>query len=330
MADQLKASLALEVERHGIYHALPTWPAELKGLDAIVFGANGISGHHMLRVLSKHPERWSTIYSISRKPQEYTYQIGQNVKHVSTDLLEGPSHIAKKLKAAGVRADYVFFFAYLQPAPPEGAPLWSNVEEMCDVNGRLLQNCVDALVLAGIKPKRFLLQTGIKHYGSHMGSPINPMEESDPRVNLEPNFYYNQEDILFAYSHKHGVEWNVTRPSFIWGAVPSAAMNIAYPLAVYASVQKHLGQTLAFPGDLAAWEKPIDQSSAMMNCYLAEWAVVNPRAKNEALNAGDGCPFTWARFWPRFAEWYGLETSPPDESEEYHQFTLPYKTPPRG
>ncbi len=60
--------------------------------------------------------------------------------------------------------------------------------------------------------------------------------ESDPRSYSEPNLYYIQEDVLFAYSQKHGVKWNVTRPSFIWGAMPNAAMNIVYPLAVYAFV----------------------------------------------------------------------------------------------
>jgi nucleoside-diphosphate-sugar epimerase len=329
MGDQTVSNI-LKVEQDGIYHALPTFPADLKGLSAIVFGANGISGHHMLRVLSRHPERWSTIYSVSRRAQSYSYQVGNHVKHVAADLLENPEKVAEKMKLEGVKADYVFFFAYLQPAPPEGAPLWSNVEEMCEVNAKLLQNSIDALVLAGIKPKRFLLQTGTKHYGIHMGPAINPIEESDPRVELEKNFYYIQEDILWAASKKNGFEWNVTRPSFIWGAVPAAAMNIAYPLGLYASIQKHLGRSLDFPGDIAAWEKILEQSSAQMNCYLAEWAVLTSAAKNEILNAGDGGPFSWARFWPKLAAWYGLKTRPPDEYAKYNEFTVPYETNPRG
>lgn len=330
MSKQLGTPSKLTVERDGIYHALPTFASDVKGLTAMVFGASGISGHHMLRVLSKHPERWSAVYSVARKPLSYTNQLGENVKHVSADLLDDPSTTAEKLKAQGVRADYVFFFAYLQPSPPPGAPLWSNVEEMCNVNAKLLQNCLDALVLADIKPKRFLLQTGAKQYAYNCGAALAPSEESDPRVHVEPNFYYLQEDILFEYCKKHGVEWNVTRPCHILGAVPSAAMNFVYLLAVYASVQKHLGRKLDFPGDLAAWDKVYEQSSAMMNGYLAEWSVLTPHAGNEAFNAGDGGATTLARFWPALAGWYGLETSPPDEDAKYDEFTLPYKETPRG
>jgi len=32
-------------------------------------------------------------------------------------------------------SDVVFFFAYIQPAPKEGA-IWSNAEELCEVNGK--------------------------------------------------------------------------------------------------------------------------------------------------------------------------------------------------
>lgn len=34
----------------GIYHGLPTFPDDLNGLTAIVAGANGISGDHMVSI----------------------------------------------------------------------------------------------------------------------------------------------------------------------------------------------------------------------------------------------------------------------------------------
>jgi len=57
---------------------------------------------------------------------------------------------------------------------------------------------------------------------------------------------------------------------------------------------------------------------------------LDPEAKIEVFNACDGCSFTMARFSPKFAERYGLKTTPPDETTKYHGFTLPYKTPPGG
>lgn len=93
-------------------------------------------------------------------------------------------------------------------------------------------------------------------------------------------------------------------PSYIIGAVPDAAMNVAFPLAVYAAVQEYRGGDLVWPSNIAAWEKEQTQSSAMMNGYLAEWAVLTDGAKNEMLNAADGSPFTWGGMWREMGGWY--------------------------
>jgi hypothetical protein len=83
------------------------------------------------------------------------------------------------------------------------------------VNSALLKNFLGALKLAGIKPNRFLLQTGAKNYGIHLGASLTPQIESDPRVTLEPNFYYPQEDMLWEYCRQNpGIGWNVIRPAW--------------------------------------------------------------------------------------------------------------------
>ena len=38
-----------QVQSRGIYHGLPVFPDSIRGLTAIITGANGISGHYMLR-----------------------------------------------------------------------------------------------------------------------------------------------------------------------------------------------------------------------------------------------------------------------------------------
>ena len=105
-------------------------------------------------------------------------------------------------------------------------------------------------------------------------------------------------------------------------------MNLVYPLAVYAAVQSHLKQPLVFPGDFAAWDKEQIQSSAMLNSYMSEWAALTPEAENHAFNAGDAFPFTWSRFWPVLAGWYGVGWAPPDEDAEYKTMQSPHA--PRG
>lgn len=37
------------IHSKSIYHGLPVYPESLQGLTAIVTGANGISGNHMVR-----------------------------------------------------------------------------------------------------------------------------------------------------------------------------------------------------------------------------------------------------------------------------------------
>jgi len=155
-----------QIHSRGIYHGLPVFPENLTGLTAIITGANGISGHYMLRVLSQSPQRWSKIYCLSRRPPYIPGGLPSNAEHIAIDFLKDPQEIAKVLQDKHVKADHVFFFAYLQPPPREGKGLWSDTQEMVRVNSLLLDNFIGALKIADIKPKRFMLQTGAKNYGS--------------------------------------------------------------------------------------------------------------------------------------------------------------------
>ena len=301
----------------GIFHGLPTFPE--KGLTAVITGANGISGNYMLRVLSQNPERWSKIYCLSRRPPLVEGGLPQNAEHIALDFLKKPEDIASTLKDKGVKADYVFFFSYIQVEPKAGGGLWSDAEEMCRVNTELLANFLGGLKLANIKPKRFMLQTGAKNYGLHLGPVKQPQEESDPRIELEPNFYYPQEDALFEYCKAQGVDWNVLMPGPILGAVPDAAMNAAFPLAAYAVVCKHLGEPLEFPGDIDSWQMGQSMSSSMMNAYMEEWAVLTDRAKDQRFNVCDSSAFAWEKGWPHIAGWYGIEWKGPNTSAEYSE-----------
>ncbi|KAL1956439.1 hypothetical protein VTO42DRAFT_7326 [Malbranchea cinnamomea] len=314
----------------GIYHGLPVFPEELGGLTAIVAGSNGISGHHMLRVLCESPKRWTKIYSISRRPSSGTWP--KHVKHISMDFLQPPETLATQMKERGVRkVDYVFFFAYIQPQPEQGKGIWAAADKLVEVNTKLLRNFLEALELLEIFPKRILLQLGAKYYGMHLGPSAIPQEETDPRVKLEPNFYYPQEDYLREFCQRHGIGWNTTRPCWIPGAVTDGAMNLVYPLAIYATVQKHLGRPLEYPSDLAAWESNQAMSSAQMNCYLSEWAVLTDAAKDQSFNASDDCAFTFGKFWPKLAERFSMPyTRPVIDSSVYKEYETPYDPPPRG
>lgn len=223
-----------------IFHNLPTFDPSITNLRAIVTGANGISGFHTIRALLSSPERWSKIYALSRSPipQSMLNLLPADhvakIEHIPVDLQKSAETIAEALKKANVAADYALYYAYLQPRPPPDQPVWSNADELTSVNSGMFTNFLDALSLMPSKPKRVVLQTGAKNYGLHLGRTRFPALESDPQPrHLESNFYYPQEDKLFAWCEKEGVEWNVIRPAWIIGAVSRAQINAFYPLGVY-------------------------------------------------------------------------------------------------
>lgn len=196
----------------------------------------------------------------------------------------------------------------------------------------LLSNFLAALSLAQIIPKRFLLQTGGKHYALHLGPTTIPQTEGLPSDRVpHANFYFPQEDLLSSWAAKENTSWIVTRPGFILGANPTAFINIAYALALYASIQKELGKKLEFPADVGAWDVNKDNTTARLIGYFSEWVVLHPNTADEAFNLVDDSPFSYGNFWPEVAGWYGIEAGKPEEDQsKYQTITLGMDPPPRG
>jgi hypothetical protein len=93
------------VYSEGSLHGLPSFPDEsnFTNLTALVTGANGISGYHLVRVLVANPKRWSQIYCLSRRPppDNFFEDLGEGatrVKHIAVDFLSEPAQIADRLK----------------------------------------------------------------------------------------------------------------------------------------------------------------------------------------------------------------------------------------
>lgn len=150
------------VQSLGPFHGLPTYQnGRFSNLTAVVTGANGISGYHMVRVLAAAPERWSKIYCFSRKPPPANFfdDLGEGAKrveHISVDFLGDPTEIAARIKdriatvyvlpisascafhslrSGCFNRDYIFFFSYMQPQQ-EGSVLgmWSDADALAEVN----------------------------------------------------------------------------------------------------------------------------------------------------------------------------------------------------
>src|ERR1017187_9073811 len=87
-----------------IYRGLPVFQQPRRPLSALVVGASGISGQHMIRVLSQSPERWAKIYALSRSPLNIPTAMASLITHLPVDLLKSPEEIARKLIDAYVKA----------------------------------------------------------------------------------------------------------------------------------------------------------------------------------------------------------------------------------
>ena len=196
----------------------------------------------------------------------------------------------------------------------------------------ILSNFLEALPLASAIPKRIFIQFGQKWFGVHLGATDIPDEETDPRLDLEPNLYYTQHDILETFCKKHSIGWNSSYPSFIMGAALDSSQTLMFPLLVYASVQKYLGKPLEYPSDLNAYYEPQSLSNAVLNSYLYEWSVLAPNTANQAFNASDDSAFTWGKMWPRLAAYFDMSYSGPDMSKEtqFREKTMKYEPPPHG
>ena len=204
-----------------------------------------------------------------------------------------------------------------------------------------------------------MLQTGAKNYAVHNGLVKQPMEESEPRPTVEPNFYFAQEDALAAWcATQPSTRYTIAMPSIIIGAVPNAANNLFYPITVYCHLCRYLGEPLVFPAGFDSWTTLSMNSMSKMNAYMSEWLALGlpdsetaretgvgtgggatgenttrPSARSEGqgkFNAVDGTLFSWEDTWPRLAEWFGVPYVGPDTSDRPDQGTITLSNAPRG
>ncbi|KAJ4247420.1 hypothetical protein NW762_013095 [Fusarium torreyae] len=315
------------LRQSGIYRNLPSFDPSIQRLNAVICGANGISGFNTLRALLDSPQRWSNIYALSRSPPTQGQlnlvdpELRSRIKHISLDLGAPAHEIKNALVSAGVAADYIFYYTYVQPSSDRKSGMDASMaQDLYDANVPLFDNFLNALELAEVFPKRILLQTGGKNYGMHIGRVRTPLVESDPQPrHLQPNFYYGQEDRLKKFCKDHPqTSWNMIRPAAIIGSSPRAQIDTFYPFAAYAAIQAKKGEPLKFGGDFSSWQYEALHSTALLTGFLSEWAVLEDKCANQAFNAQDGQGLSWDRFFEELARWYGVEKGvvPPNTNSE--------------
>jgi nucleoside-diphosphate-sugar epimerase len=260
----------------------------------LVVGASGIVGSATARLLV---EKGWQVAGLSRRP---TGQDG--VTPIAADLND-PTALHAALK--GLSPSQVYLTTWSRQATEA-----QNIR----VNAAMVRNVLDALRDQG-SVRHVALVTGLKHYlgpfeNYGKGSlPQTPFREEQGRLDVE-NFYYAQEDEVFAAAQRDGFHWSVHRPHTVIGVAVGNAMNMATTLAVYATICKHTGRPFIFPGSATQWNSLTDMTDARQLARQLLWASTTPAAYDQAFNVVNGDVFRWQWMWSQLAQWFDLEPAP--------------------
>lgn len=259
--------------------------------SVLVAGAGGVIGRHAADEYARHGAR---VRGVSRRPvPEAGWQ------HLPVDLLDAAG--ARDGLAGAADTEVLVFGAYVER--PTSA-------ELSEVNVALLRNTLDGLHAGGAPLRHVTLYQGGKAYGAHLGYFNTPAKERDPRL-VQPNFYYDQEDVLREVAGERGFDLTVLRPEGVVGYAVGNPMNILMVIAVYASICRELGQPLRFPGTLPAYDALYQVTDAELLAQATVWAAGEPRAAGEVFNITNGDQLRWRHLWPVFARWFGMDYAEP-------------------
>ena len=130
------------------------------------------------------------------------------------------------------------------------------------------------------------------------------------RVSPSRNFFYTQEDELFAAAERQGFTWSVHRSHTTIGYSIGTSMNMGVTLAVYATICRETGRPFVFPGSPQQWQGLTDVTDARMLAKHMEWAATSEAGRNQAFNIVNGDIFRWRWLWPRLAGDFRIDAAP--------------------
>jgi nucleoside-diphosphate-sugar epimerase len=255
-----------------------------------VVGATGITGTALVETLTR--EGWDVL-GLSRREVDTP-----GVTSLAADLRDAES---LRTALADHHPTHVFLTA------------WSRQETEAEnivVNAGMVRDLLAAVAHAPVR--HVALVTGLKHYLGPFEAyaqgltPDTPFHEDEPRLDT-PNFYYAQEDELFAAAARQHFTWSVHRSHTVVGFAVGNAMNMGLTLAVQAALSRELGRPFVFPGSETQWNSLTDMTDASLLAEHMIWAATEPAGADEAFNIVNGDVFRWRWMWPRLAARLGVD-----------------------
>ena len=259
--------------------------------SALVVGGTGIAGAALVDQLLA--AGWP-VTGLARRPGPER----PGLRWVAADLTSADALAAA---LADERPTHVYFTAWLRQ---------ETEAENIAVNGGMVRDLLAALRPAPLA--HVALMTGMKHYLGPFEAygqgtmPDTPFHEDEPRLDVA-NFYYAQEDELFAAAAEAGFTWSVHRSHTVLGYAVGNAMNMGLTLAVQAAICRHTGRPFVFPGSETQWNGLTDVTDATVLAAQMIWASTSPAGADEAFNTVNGDVFRWRWMWPRLAAHLGVQ-----------------------
>jgi nucleoside-diphosphate-sugar epimerase len=258
---------------------------------ALVVGVTGIAGSALATRLVD--DGWRVLGLSRRAASDLA-----GVEPLQADLTDAA---ALRAALAGHTPTHVFITAWARQ---------DTEAENIRVNGAMVRDLLDAVRPAG-SVRHVALVTGLKHYLGPFEAygqgdvPDTPFHEDEERLDY-PNFYYAQEDELFAAAAGDGFTWSVHRAHTIIGYAIGNAMNMGQTLAAQAAICREQGRPFVFPGSEAQWNGVTDMTDAGLLAEQLQWAATEPAAADTAFNVANGDVFRWRWMWPRLAARLGV------------------------
>jgi nucleoside-diphosphate-sugar epimerase len=258
---------------------------------ALIAGGLGVTGRALVEYLEREPD-WDVI-ALSRRTPDFP----TTARFVSVDLADRAATQATLGQFSEVT--HVFYCA-LAANPDVTAEIPPNIA--------MIENLLDAVEpVADLRHVQ--LMEGNKWYGSFLGRFRTPAKETDPRP-IVRQLYHAQQDWLEERRAGKAWTWSALRPHGVWGLSVGGAMNLLTSVALYATVSKHLGLPLCWPGSQGFYDRLYNIIDVELLAKAMLWCATTPAAADNAFNINNGDFFRWHQVWPRIAGFFEMEVGP--------------------